>query len=64
MERTKEVQRVCKEKKEKVAHPTKGKAQPSGVMPDSHLGRKRDIFYLNNKNNQLKRRVWPPRDIH
>jgi len=36
----------------------------SGVMPDSHLGNKRDIFYLNNKNNQLERRVQPPRDIY
>ena len=34
------------------------------VMPDSHLGSKRDIFYLNNENNQLKRRVQPLRDIH
>jgi len=25
------------------------------VMPDSRLGSKRDIFHLNNKNNQLKR---------
>ena len=35
----------------------------SGVMPDSHLGNKRDIFYLNNKNNQLERRVQPPSDV-
>ena len=34
------------------------------VMPDSHLGNKRNIFYLNNENNQLKRRVRPPKDIH
>ena len=34
------------------------------VMPDSHLGNKSDIFYHNNENNQLKRRVWPPRDVH
>jgi len=25
------------------------------IMPDSHLGNKRDIFHLNNKNNQLER---------
>jgi len=33
------------------------------VTPDSHLGNKSDIFHHNNKNNQLERRVWPPRDI-
>jgi len=33
------------------------------VMPDSHLGNKSDIFYHNNKNNQLERQVQPPRDI-
>jgi len=26
-----------------------------GIMPDSHLGNKSDIFHHNNKNNQLKR---------
>jgi len=35
-----------------------------GVMPDSCLGNKNDIFHHNNKNNQLERRVWPPKDIH
>jgi len=34
------------------------------VTPDSHLGNKSDIFHHNHKNNQLERRVWPPRDIH
>jgi len=34
------------------------------VMPDSYLGNKSDIFHHNNKNNQLERRVWPPRDIY
>jgi len=38
--------------------------EDGAVMLDSHLGNKRDIFYLNNKNNQLKRRVRPPRDIY
>ena len=27
------------------------------------LGKISDYLYPNNKNNQLKRRVWPPRDI-
>jgi len=35
-----------------------------GVTPDSCLGNKSDIFHHNNKNNQLKRRVRPLRDIH
>jgi len=34
------------------------------VMPDSCLGNKSDIFHHNNENNQLKKRVRPPRDIH
>jgi len=34
----------------------------TSVMPDSCLGNKSDIFYHNNKNNQLERQVWPPRD--
>jgi len=34
------------------------------VTPDSCLGNKSDIFHHNNKNNQLERRVWPPKDIH
>jgi len=29
--------------------------EADAVMPDSHLGNKRNIFYLNNKNNQLER---------
>jgi len=31
------------------------------VMLNSHLGNKSDIFHHNNKNNQLKRQVWPPK---
>jgi len=34
------------------------------VMLDSHLDNKRDIFHLNNENNQLERWVRPPKDIH
>jgi len=30
------------------------------VMPCKHLGKISDILHLNNENNQLKRRVWPP----
>jgi len=33
------------------------------VMLDSHSGNKSDIFHHNNENNQLERRVQPPRDI-
>jgi len=33
-------------------------------MPDSCLGNKSDIFYHNNKNNQLERQVQLPRDDH
>jgi len=33
------------------------------VMLDSHLSHKSDIFHLNNKNNQLERQVWPPKDV-
>jgi len=33
-----------------------------GVMPDSHSGNKSDIFHHSNKNNQLKRQVWPPKE--
>jgi len=29
--------------------------EADAVMPDSHLSNKRDIFHLNNKNNQLER---------
>jgi len=34
------------------------------VMPDSRLDNKSDIFHYNNENNQLERRVRPPRDVH
>jgi len=34
------------------------------VMLDSCLDNKSDIFHHNNKNNQLERRVQPPRDIY
>jgi len=33
------------------------------IMPDSCLGNKSDIFHYNNENNQLKRQVWPLRDV-
>jgi len=33
------------------------------VTPYKHLGKISDILLLNNKNNQLERRVQPPRDI-
>jgi len=36
----------------------------NAVMLDSRLGNKSDIFHHNNENNQLERRVWPPRDVH
>jgi len=32
----------------------------SVVTLDSHLGKISDYFHYNNKNNQLKRKVWPP----
>jgi len=32
------------------------------IMLDSCLGNKSDIFHHNNKNNQLERQVWPPKD--
>ena len=35
-----------------------------GVTPYKRLGKISDILHLNNKNNQLERRVWPPKDIH
>jgi len=34
------------------------------VTPYKRLGKISDILHLNNKNNQLKRRVQPPKDIH
>jgi len=34
------------------------------VTPYKHLGKISDILHLNNKNNQLERRVRPPKDIH
>jgi len=41
------------------------KERESGaVTPDSCLGNKSDIFHHNNENNQLERRVQPPRDVH
>jgi len=36
----------------------------NGVMPYKCLGKISDILHLNNKNNQLERRVRPPKDIH
>ena len=35
-----------------------------GVTPYKCLGKISDILHLNNKNNQLERRVRPPKDIH
>jgi len=35
-----------------------------GVTPYKRLGKISDILHLNNKNNQLERRVRPPKDIH
>ena len=29
------------------------------VIPNNCLGNKSNVFYYNNKNNQLKRQVWP-----
>ena len=44
---------------------TKGAAgEEAGVTPDSCLDNKSDIFHHNNENNQLKRQVRPPRDVH
>ena len=34
-----------------------------GVMPYKCLGNKSNIFHHNNENNQLERRVQPPRDV-
>jgi len=34
------------------------------VTSDSYLGDRSDNFHHNNKNNQLKRQVQPPRDTH
>jgi len=34
------------------------------VTPYKCLGKISDILHLNNKNNQLERRVRPPKDIH
>jgi len=35
----------------------------SSVMLDGHLGKISNDFHSNNKNNQLKRQVWPSRDV-
>jgi len=53
---------------------TAGLSQETGVLlDDDHitdtvmlykcLGKISDILYLNNENNQLKRRAWPPKDV-
>jgi len=34
-----------------------------GVTPYKHLGKISDILHLNNKNNQLERQAWPPKDV-
>ena len=34
------------------------------VTPYKRLGKISDILHLNNKNNQLERRVRPPKDIY
>jgi len=33
------------------------------IMLDNHLGEISDYFYFNNKNNQLKKWVWPSKDV-
>jgi len=35
----------------------------SVVIPYKRLGKISDILHLNNENNQLERRAWPPRDV-
>jgi len=35
----------------------------SVVTPYKSLGKLSDILHLNNRNNQLKRRAWPPRNV-
>jgi len=35
----------------------------TGVMPYKRLGKISDILHLNNENNQLERRAWPPKDV-
>ena len=37
--------------------------QKAVVTPYKRLGKISDILYLNNKNNQLERRVRPPKDV-
>ena len=34
-----------------------------GVTPYKRLGKISDILHLNNENNQLERRAWPPKDV-
>jgi len=51
-------------KVERAARPREAKAQQSGaVTPYKRLGKISDILRLNNKNNQLERRVRPPKDV-
>jgi len=33
------------------------------VTPYKRLGKISDILHLNNENNQLERRAWPPKDV-
>ena len=33
------------------------------VTPYKTLGKLSDILHLNNRNNQLERRAWPPRNV-
>jgi len=35
----------------------------TAVTPYKCLGKISDIFHHNNKNNQLERRAWPPKDV-
>ena len=41
-----------------------GMTNSPAVTPYKRLGKISDILHLNNKNNQLERRVRPPKDIH
>jgi len=41
-----------------------GMTNSPAVTPYKHLGKISDILHLNNKNNQLERRVRPPKDIY
>ena len=41
-----------------------GMTNSPAVTPYKRLGKIGDILHLNNKNNQLERRVRPPKDIH